>query len=82
MNKVLATLLIMLSTTCLTLVYITTQDYKKITSLNKTVDSLKLECNLKDTAIDEATKTAIQLSDRLNVLYEKSPSIHKAIFNN
>jgi hypothetical protein len=71
----------MLSTTCLTLVYITANDYKKITNLNATIDSLKLECNLKDTAIDEATKTAIQLSDRLNVLYEKSPSIHKAIFS-
>ena len=81
MNRVLATLLIMLSTTCLTLVYITANDYKKITNLNATIDSLKLECNLKDTAIDEATKTAIQLSDRLNVLYEKSPSIHKAIFS-
>lgn len=81
MNKVLATLLIMLSTTCLTLVYITANDYKKITNLNATIDSLKLECNLKDTAIDESTKTAIQLSDRLNVLYEKSPSIHKAIFS-
>jgi len=81
MNKVLATLLIMLSTTCLTLVYITTQDYKKITSLNKTVDSLKLECNLKDTAIDESTKTAMQLSDKLNLLYEINPSVHKELFS-
>ena len=71
----------MISSACLTLVYITAKDKQKISNLNSTIDSLKLECNLKDTAIDEATQTAMQLSDKINLLYERNPSAHKDIFS-
>ena len=71
----------MLSTTCLTLIYITAKDQQKISSLNITIDSLKIECSIKDIYIDDATKTAIQLSDKINVLYEMNPSVHKDLFS-
>jgi len=63
------------------IVFVSSNDTNKISSMQYTIDSLKTECYKKDTAIDDATKTAIQLSDRLNVLYEKHPTVHKDLFN-
>jgi hypothetical protein len=80
MNRLLSTLAILLTTLLFSLLYLTCNDHKKILVLEQTVDSLTHECIVKDTAIDEATQIAIQLSDRLNILYERHPQIHKELF--
>jgi hypothetical protein len=49
--------------------------------LRQTVDSLKVQCYKKDTAIDEATSIALSLSDRMGRLYEMDPKTHKKLFS-
>jgi len=49
--------------------------------LRQTVDSLKVQCYKKDTAIDDATSIALSLSDSMGKLYEIDPSTHKKLFN-
>lgn len=81
MNRLLATMAITLGVFLFSLVLLTVDDRKTISTLEITVDSLRAECYNKDTAIDEATRTAIQLSDKLNELYEIHPKIHKELFS-
>lgn len=49
--------------------------------LRQRVDSLKIQCTQKDSAIDEATSIALSLSDRMGKLYEMDPKTHKKLFS-
>jgi hypothetical protein len=80
MNRLVTTLAILLATLLFSLLYLTCNDHKQISVLEYTVDSLRHECLVKDSAIDEATSIGIQLSDKLNVLYERHPDIHRELF--
>lgn len=81
MNRLLTVITVVITTILLAIVINTIDDQRTISVLQVKVDSLTHQCYVKDTAIDEATRTAIQLSDRLNKLYEKNPVIHKELFN-
>ena len=81
MNRFLTAITIVLTSVLLCIVFIASDDQKRISYLEVKVDSLVYECGKKDTMIDEATMTAIQLSDKLNILYEKNPSVHKQLFS-
>lgn len=81
MNRFLAVITVVITSILLAVVINTADDQRTISVLQVKVDSLTLECYKKDTAIDEATGMAIQLSDKLNILHEISPSVHKEVFN-
>jgi len=81
MIRFLSVMLLVLASILSCIVFVSSNDTNRISEMEHTIDSLRAECYRKDTAIDEATKTAIQLSDRLNVLYEKHPTVHKDLFN-
>lgn len=48
--------------------------------LRMMVDSLVAECDLKDAAIDNATGIALDLSQRINSLYDKDKKAHAKLF--
>jgi hypothetical protein len=81
MNRFLSVITIVITCVLFCIVFLSSEDQNKISYLEVKVDSLMLECSKKDTMIDEATMTAIQLSDKLNMLYEKNPRIHKEVFS-
>ena len=49
--------------------------------LKQQVDSLRSECNTINSLYSEATHMAIQLSDRINRLYEIDSAAHKKLFS-
>lgn len=63
------------------LIVSTQNDQAKIRDMEIAIDSLRAECYKKDKSINEATGIAIQLSDRLNQLYESHPDVHREIFS-
>lgn len=81
MNRLLSVITVVITSILLAIVINSIDDQRTISVLQIKVDSLNHQCYVKDTMIDEATKTAIQLSDRLNKLYEKHPIVHKELFN-
>jgi len=48
--------------------------------LRMQVDSLVAECDLKDSAVESATGIALDLSERINKLYEKDKEAHAKMF--
>lgn len=81
MTRLFTVITLVLTSVLFCIVFICSEDQNKISVLQVKVDSLMLECSKKDTIIHESTMTAIQLSDKLNLLYEKNPSIHKELFS-
>lgn len=81
MTRFLTVITFVITMVLLCVVFTCSEDQKNISFLEIKVDSLINECNKKDTMIDEATETAIQLSDQLNRLYEISPDTHKKLFS-
>lgn len=48
--------------------------------LRMRVDSLVAECDLKDSAVENATGIALDLSERINNLYENDKEAHAKMF--
>ena len=48
--------------------------------LRMKVDSLTGECRSKDSAVSDATGIALDLSERINILYEKDKEAHAKMF--
>lgn len=48
--------------------------------LRMKIDSLTSECIVKDSAVSHATGIALDLSERINVLYEKDKEAHAKMF--
>jgi hypothetical protein len=80
MNRFLSVITFVITVILIAIVCTCIDDQSRISVLENRVDSLVHECNRKDTMLDEATSTAIQLNDRLNTLYEVNPSVHKQVF--
>lgn len=81
MTRLFTVITLVLTSVLFCIVFICSEDQKKISVLEIKVDSLMLECSRKDTIISEATQTAIQLSDKLNDLYDIHPAVHKKLFS-
>lgn len=81
MIRFLTVITLVVTSILFTVIFYCSEDQNKISQLEVKVDSLYNECAIKDAQVQEATSTAIQLSDRLNELYDNHPDVHREIFS-